>query len=166
MPNGTIAPSDFPRTDADKLLWPGSNLSATARAKVLGSPSPTIPTSAGTTEVSLIAPFAGTLSSAKFVAKDALATHGTNILSWAIVNKGQAGAGSTAMLAATAANSTNSTGGTALAAYTTRTLTLHGTAANLVVAAGDCLALQAIGAGTLANTVTEGYWQLQFDQTA
>lgn len=147
----------------------GSLTAATAtanlRSKALGETIPTVPTSAGTTEVLFIAPVTGTLSAAKVVFKDALAQHATNIVTFALVNKGQAGAGSTAMLAATDANTTKTTTGSAIGAYTTRNLTLHGTAANLVVAAGDCLALQITGGGTLANTLTEGRAQLVFDST-
>jgi len=156
----------YPRTDFDNLQVTSASLSAVAGQKQVNSIVGTIPTAAGTTGISLIAPATGTLTAAKFVAKDALSAHDTNYLSFAIVNKGQAGAGTTAMLAATAANSTKVTGGTALAAYTTRGLTLHGTAGNLAVVAGDCLEVQFIGSGTLANTVTQGFVQLLFSATA
>ena len=67
---------------------------------------------------------------------------------------GNTGAGSAAMLAATDANTTKATGGTALTANALRNLTLNGTAANLVVAAGDRIRARAAVTGTLANTVT------------
>lgn len=162
----TTPASTYPRTDFGNLQWTSANASAVLGQKAANSAVPTIPTSAGTTAVTLIAPVTGTLTAAKFAAKDALATHASNLVTWAIVNKGQAGAGTTAMLAATAANTTNSTGGTALAAYTTRNLTLHGTAANLAVTAGDVLEFQVIGSGTLANTITQGSAQLLFSATA
>jgi hypothetical protein len=65
-------------------------------------------------------------------------------------------------LAATDANTTKATGGTALAANTARSLTLNGTAANLVVASGDRLRIRAAASGTLANTVTFPTYRLNF----
>lgn len=69
------------------------------------------------------------------------------------------------MLAATDANTTKATGGTALAANTKRALTLNGTPANLVTAAGDRLRFSPAGTGTLANTVTGGVLVLIFQRT-
>jgi hypothetical protein len=66
------------------------------------------------------------------------------------------------MLAATDANTTKSTGGTALTANARRVLSLNGTAANLVVAAGDRLRIRAAATGTLANTVTFPVYMLNF----
>ena len=87
----------------------------------------------GNTDEYLIAAATGTLKSALFSSLAALAAHDTNFVTFSITNLGQAGAGSTAMLAATAANTTKITGGTALSANTKRALTLNGTAANLAV---------------------------------
>jgi len=115
-----------------------------------------------TSDVYVVVPQAGTLTSALFSGVDALAANDSNYITFTIVNLGQAGAGSAAMLAATDANTTKSTGGTALSANTKRTLTLNGTAANLVVAAGDRLRLRATATGTLANTVTFPVYQLTF----
>ena len=119
-------------------------------------------TTTGNSDVYIIAPQAGTLTSALFSAVDALAASDTNYITFTITNLGQAGAGSTAMLAATDPNTTKSTGGTALAANTKRTLTVNGTAANLIVAAGDRLRCRAAASGTLANTVTFPTWMLSF----
>jgi hypothetical protein len=110
----------------------------------------------------IIAPQAGTLTSALFSGVDALTASDTNYITFTITNLGQAGAGSAAMLAATDPNTTKTTGGTALVANSKRTLTLNGTAANLVVAAGDRLRCRAAATGTLANTVTFPVWQLTF----
>lgn len=119
-------------------------------------------TTTGNSDVYIIAPQAGTLTSALFSAVDALAASDTNYITFSITNLGQAGAGSTAMLAATDANTTKATGGTALSANTKRTLSLNGTAADLVVAAGDRLRCRAAATGTLANTETFPVWQLTF----
>jgi len=116
----------------------------------------------GNTDAYVIAPFAGVLSAAMFSGVDALAANDTNYITYTIVNLGQAGAGSTAMLAATDANTTKATGGTALSANTRRDLTLNGTAANLVVARGDRLRIRAAATGTLANTVTFPNYALVF----
>ena len=110
----------------------------------------------------VIAPVAGVMSLALFSGVDALATSDTNYITFSITNLGQAGAGSTAMLAATDANTTKATGGTAIVANGRRTLTLNGTAANLVVAAGDRLRIRAAATGTLANTVTFPAYTLVF----
>jgi hypothetical protein len=119
-------------------------------------------TTGGTNDVFMIAPAAGVLSSALFSGVDVLAANDTNYITFGITNLGQAGAGTAAMLAATDANTTKATGGTALAANTVRSLTLNGTAANLVVAAGDRIRIRATVSGTLANTVTFPVYRLTF----
>lgn len=116
----------------------------------------------GNSDVFVIAPAAGTLAAALFSGTDALAASDSNYITFSITNLGLAGAGSAAMLAATDANTTKTTGGTALSANTRRTLTLNGTAANLVVAAGDRLRIRAAATGTLANTVTFPVYNLRF----
>ena len=119
-----------------------------------------------TTDFYLLAPFAGKLSSVDFSGIDALAANDANYITFSITNLGQAGAGSTAMLAATDANTTKATGGSAIAANTKRALSLHGTAANLVVAKGDRLRVRATATGTLANTVTGSVVSATFIRTA
>ena len=108
----------------------------------------------GNSDVYVIADAAGVLTSARFSGTDALAASDTNYITFTVTNLGTTGSGSTAMLAATDANTTKTTGGTALTANALRTLTLNGTAANLVVAAGDRIRARAAVTGTLANTVT------------
>jgi hypothetical protein len=108
------------------------------------------------------APYAGVLTSAYFIATDALAQHGSNYLTFTLTNLGQAGAGTAAMLAATDPNTTKTTTGAAIAAHTQRSLTLNGTAANLIVAKNDRLRFTATATGTLGNTVTGGVLVLVF----
>jgi hypothetical protein len=143
----------------------GAQASASLRAQRAESPIPTVPTTVGTTELLLLAAGAGTLTVARIAFKDALAASDSNFVTFAIVNKTN---GNAAMLAATAANTTKVTGGTALSAYTSRSLALNGTGANLIVAAGDVIAVQitATVATALANTLTEGVIKLVFDATA
>jgi len=116
----------------------------------------------GNSDVYVICDAAGTLTAARFSGVDALAASDTNYITWTITNLGQTGSGSAAMLAATDANTTKSTGGTATSANAVRSLTLNGTAANLVVAAGDRLRIRAAATGTLANTVTFPVYNLTF----
>lgn len=114
----------------------------------------------------VVVPEAGILASVDFSSLAALAAHDSNYITWTITNLGQAGAGSTAMLAAADTNTTKATGGAALSANTKRSLVLHGTAANLVVAAGDRLLIRAAATGTLAGAVTVPVYMLRFTPTA
>lgn len=120
----------------------------------------------GNSDDYFIVPESGVLDSIDFSAVDALAASDTNYITWTLTNLGQAGAGTTVMLAATAANTTKVTGGTALAANTRRQLTLSGTAANLVVTKGDRLFLRAAATGTLGNTVTFPNYLFRINVTA
>jgi hypothetical protein len=139
-------------------------MSAAAYRKSIQETSATIATT-GNTDIYVIVPETGTLDGADFSAIDALSAHDTNYITFSITNLGQAGAGSTAMLAATDANTTKATGGTALVANGKRSLTLHGTAANLNVTAGDRLLIRAAASGTLAGTVTGPVYLLRFGGT-
>lgn len=123
--------------------------------------SPTIAVT-GNTEYYTVVPESGKLVAAMISPLAALATSDTNYVTWSIINLGQTGAGTTGMLAASDANTTKVTGGTALAANTKRALTIHGTAANLLVTAGDRLLIRAAVTGTLANTVTIPVYMLTF----
>lgn len=125
----------------------------------------TIPTAAGNTDSYVIAPETGTLSSIDFSALAALATDNTNYVTFSVTNLGQAGAGSTAMLAASDANTTKTTGGSAISANTKRTLSLSAVANALNVVAGDRLLIRVAGSGTLANTVTAPTFMLRFGGT-
>jgi len=111
-------------------------------------------TTTGNTDKFMIAPVTGTLTELVFSAVDALAAHDTNYVTFSAVNLGQAGSGNTNMLDTGNANTTKATGGSALAANTKRTLTLHGTAANLSVVKGDRIGIRVAASGTLANTLT------------
>lgn len=150
MPNPNI--NLHPRTGFDEFSIAGAQLTGTARSKNRGVTIPTVPTAAGTLEVLIIMPFAATISSVRVAFKDALTAHDTNFVTFRLINKTTADSN---VIAATDANTTKLTGGTALTAYGVRTLTLA-TAAGVAVAAQDVLALRITGAGTLANTLTEG----------
>jgi len=142
----------LPRTQFDEIQITGAQMSGIAQSKNSGRTIPTVPTAAGTLEILLVVPFAATVSSVRVAFKDALAANDTNFVTFRLINKTTADSD---VIAATDANTSKATGGTAIAAYTTRTLTLA-TAAGVAVAAQDVLALRITGAGTLANTLTEG----------
>ena len=142
-----------------------ADMSAPAGSKSIVKEGVTIAAAAGATNEYIIAPEAGSLASIEINPLVALAANDTNYITWTVVNLGQAGAGSTAMLAVVNANTTKSTGGTALAINTKRTLTIHGTPANLVVAQGDKIKIVATVTGTLANTVTVPVYILRFSGT-
>lgn len=119
----------------------------------------------GASDQYVIVPEAGTLSSVDFSGIDALAASDSNYITFTITNLGQAGAGTTVMLAATAPNTTKATGGSAIVANGKFPLTLNGTASNLIVAQGDRLKVSATATGTLAGTVTGSKFILRFAGT-
>lgn len=138
-----------------------TRLASDAEREAIGTTEKTVATT-GNTDAYVVVPEAGTLVSADFSGIDALAASDTNFITFSITNLGQAGAGSTVMLAATNANTTRVTGGTALVANGRRSLTVTATGADLVVAQGDRLRIRYAATGTLANTVTGGVMTLRF----
>jgi hypothetical protein len=112
----------------------------------------------GTVSASALAnlrvPEAGIITAAGFLVTTTVATDAANIWTAGIINKGAAGSGTAVVVnIATAANSNNSTGGAAFTANVVRALTLTGTAADLVVAAGDVLQLTLTKASSAADLV-------------
>lgn len=116
----------------------------------------------GNSDVFVVVPAAGRLVGVDFSGVDALAANNSNYITFSITNLGTGGSGTAAMLAATAANTTQATGGSATVANARRALTLTGTAADLVVAAGQRLRIRAAATGTLANTITFPVYSLRF----
>lgn len=159
----TNGPIDGPLVD-DSGLISRAGLTAAAGQKGVQQVGGTIATT-GNTDFYFVAPTAGSLAGATITPLVALTADDTNYLTWTITNLGQAGAGTTVMLAATAPNTTKATGGTGLAINTKRSLTLSATAANLVVAEGDLLLFRNAATGTLANTVTRPIVALAFSGT-
>lgn len=138
--------------------------SAASGSKVVQVVGQTIADTGATNEY-IIAPEAGSLSSIEINPLVALTADDTNYITFTVTNLGQAGAGSTVMLAASDANTTKATGGTGLAINTKRSLTVNGTPANLVVAQGDKIRITATATGTLANTVTVPVYCARFSGT-
>jgi cytochrome c1 len=89
------------------------------------------------------APFDGTVTAVTIVPEAALTADNTNNRTFRLVNKGQAGAGTTVV----ASYQSNVAGGS-LVAFDEKALTLSGTPANLTVAQDDVLAADEVVAGT------------------
>lgn len=88
------------------------------------------------------APFDCTVSAVQYVPEAAVTGAATNNRTVSLVNKGQAGSGTTVVATLTYASGTNST------ANNESSLTLSATAADLVLAAGDTLQWRSIANGT------------------
>ena len=88
------------------------------------------------------APFACTVTSVQYVPEAAITGADTNSRTVSLVNKGQAGSGSTSVASLALTNGVNAS------ANDEKTITLSGTAANLVLAAGDTLQWRSIHVGT------------------
>lgn len=90
------------------------------------------------------APVAGTVVEVRLIPEAALTANGTNFRTFRLVNKGQAGAGSTVV--ATFATDTPTTDD--LVAFDEKIIPLSGTPANLTVAENDVLAADETVAGS------------------
>lgn len=104
---------------------------------------PAVAQGADETTTVLDSPIAGTVTKVTYVTDTAITGANTDTRKVALVNKGQAGSGTTE-IASVQFNS-----GTNAAAFDERSLALSGTPANLAVAAGDVLAFASthVGAG-------------------
>jgi hypothetical protein len=88
------------------------------------------------------APFDCTVTAVEYVPEAAITGAATNNRTVSLVNKGQAGSGSTTVASLNFDNGVNAT------ANNERAITLSATAANLVLAAGDTLQWRSIHIGT------------------
>jgi hypothetical protein len=88
------------------------------------------------------APFDCTVTAVQYVAEAAITGANTNTRSVTLFNKGQAGSGSTSVATLQFDSGVNA------AANDERAITLSGTAANLVLAAGDTLLWRSLHIGT------------------
>lgn len=103
------------------------------------------------------APYDGVVSGASYAPVATITGADTNSRTLSVINKGQAGAGTA--VAATLAL----TAGVNAPAYDEKALTLSGTPANLVVAAGDQLVFRSLHIGTgIADP--GGQFAVQFDK--
>ena len=88
------------------------------------------------------APFDCTVTAVEYVPEAAITGAATNHRTVSLVNKGQAGSGTTTVASLTFDNGVNAT------AYNERAVTLSATAANLDLSAGDTLQWRSIHVGT------------------
>lgn len=88
------------------------------------------------------APFAGTVTAVNYVPEAAITGAATNNRTISLVNKGQAGSGTTVVASLNFGNGTNATANNEVA------LTLSATAADLVIAEGDTLQWRSTHIGT------------------
>lgn len=88
------------------------------------------------------APFAGTVTAVQYVPEAAITGAATNNRTLSLINKGQAGSGTTVVASLNFGNGTNA------AAFNERDITLSVTAADLVVAEGDTLMWRSLHIGT------------------
>lgn len=88
------------------------------------------------------APFACTVTSVQYVPEAAITGAATNNRTVSLVNKGQAGSGTTTVASLAFDNGVNAV------ANDEKTITLSGTAANLTLAAGDTLQWRSIHVAT------------------
>lgn len=88
------------------------------------------------------APFDCTVTAVQYVPESAITGADTNSRTVSLVNKGQAGSGTTTVASLALTNGVNAS------ANDDKTITLSGTAANLDLAAGDTLQWRSIHVGT------------------
>jgi hypothetical protein len=132
--------------------WSGAQLTTAAKTKELSQQLGTIN---ATKTFPVIAPnHAATLSAFSLALLTTVNADDANYWTVTLTNKGAAGAGNTAMLAASDANTTKATGGSAITANVTRAFTLHGTGANLIVAAHDLILVTFTKTGAAGDLVT------------
>lgn len=81
-----------------------------------------------------IAPFAGVITSVKYIPDTDITGANTNTRKTSLINRGSAGSGTTEMAALSFTSGINGT------AFAAKTITLSATSANLAFAAGDVLA--------------------------
>jgi len=129
----------------------GTQLSTAGKTKTVTAGGDTL-SATGTVKIPL-PNVAGTITAIRLNVDTTVAANDTNYWTFTAVNKGPAGTGTTDVLALSDANTTKLTGGSALTNFVQRALTLHGTGANLIVAAGDVLLLTATKTASGANLV-------------
>jgi hypothetical protein len=105
----------------------------------------------------------GTITKISFTPGTTVTANDTDYWTFGVINKGAAGSGTTVIVDATAAaNSTKATGGSGTTANVKRDLTLTGTGADLIFAAGDVLLITITKA---ASATAMAGCDLQIDST-
>jgi len=107
----------------------------------------------------VVAPFAGTVTAASFIAAAATTGANTESRTYQLHNRGQAGAGTTLVASRALVSGTNN------AADDANTMTLSATAADLVVAEGDVLELTSLHVGATGLAGQAGFATVQFTRS-
>lgn len=111
--------------------------------RVIEADAPAVSTAGNSDDTVLTqAPFDCTVTSVEYVPEAAITGAATNHRSISLVNKGQAGSSTTTVATLAFDSGVNAT------ANNERTVTLSGTAANLILAAGDTLLWRSVAVGT------------------
>ncbi|MEU7149208.1 hypothetical protein AB0B15_14400 [Streptomyces sp. NPDC045456] len=111
--------------------------------KVIEADVPSVSTAGNDDDTVLAqAPFACTVTAVEYIPEAAITGAATNNRTVSLVNKGQAGSGTTTVA------TLNFDNGITAAANNERVIPLSGTAANLVLAAGDTLQWRSVHVGT------------------
>jgi hypothetical protein len=160
--NGTIGATQLAANGVITAKILNANVTAPKLSAVANSRAIVVPlgaVAATTSQVVFVAPTAGTLNAAKIVTKDAVAANDTNYWTFALTDKGAAGAGTDKIVEKT----TKVTGGSALVAYTALDLgTLNAT--HKVLAAGDVVLFTATKAAD-ATALAEAALMMEFFPT-
>lgn len=118
--------------------------------------------SATTTKQMFRAVRSGTLKSVFVSTPTAITANDTDYWAFTVVNKGNAGSGTTDMILATDVNTTKATGGSGITASVPKSLTVHTTPANLNFSAGDLIVItmtKAASATTMADVIVDFNFQ-------
>jgi hypothetical protein len=107
-----------------------------------------------------VAPFAGSLSAASIITLTTLTGANTESRTVQVFNRGQAGSGTTLMASKAFTSGVNST------AEDETSLTLSGTAADLVVAAGDVIEVKSLHVGATGLAGPQFLARLTLSRTA
>ena len=151
---GTLGAGSISTSNLATGAVTADKLSIVANSRAIIVPLGTV--SATTSQVAFVAPTAGSLNAAKIVTKDAVVANDTNYWTFALTNKGAAGADTDKIVEKT----TKIDGGSALEAYTPLSLgTLN--EAHKVLAAGDVVLFTATATGSATN-LTEAALMLEF----
>lgn len=105
------------------------------------------------------APFAGTVTAARFMANSVLTGANTDSRTLSIVNRGQAGSGTTSVASKAFTSGVNAPAGDETA------ITLSGTAADLVVAEGDVLAFVSTHVGSTGLADPGGHVEVDISRS-
>lgn len=142
----------MPKKFSQKLLSTRSNVFS-GDTKSIQMNFGTISATTSPVKIVGVIPKNATITGINVLVGTTITANDTNYWTFAVTNVGAAGAGTTAILAASDANTTKATGGTGITALDTTALTLNGTAANLAVNAGDAITFTATKAASAANLV-------------